>query len=320
MLVGQPGPATTPYAVVTALAVNLEHNIGPGSAQHTAVQGLKLLDRLGCALRGPLNYQGDAVALLHGVLADKLLDIGGKEGALRREYMRFRIVNVTDSLKARLSEVMSMRNKTGKLYLPVLASSQKRRDGWATMLKQYAWRLVEYKMLLLVDLDVLLVETPLRALTLALSHGVTFCAAAEKRIGYTGVRTHLVLLRPSVDMFTLLMGNALSGHWQPYTSTEQDVIESHFPPLVLDDWYAASNPPRGAPTPILNASQLLPRHMHWGFVWMQHRAKFWTHGCPASLEESRQMPAGPGWLNAARYVTFSNNKTLALVTGPSADR
>ena len=50
-------------AVLTALAINNKHTQGPISAIHSKPIGLKLLDRLGCALRGPLNYQGPLIAL-----------------------------------------------------------------------------------------------------------------------------------------------------------------------------------------------------------------------------------------------------------------
>ena len=54
-------------------ALNSKHSQGSASSSHSIDLGLKLLDRLGCTLRGPLNYQGPLVALLHGVNKDDLM-------------------------------------------------------------------------------------------------------------------------------------------------------------------------------------------------------------------------------------------------------
>ena len=207
-------------AVVTALALN--PRAGFLNRKHTLELGAKLLDRLGCTLRGPLNYSGPLVALLHGIASADLLS--GSAGHARLTYMRYQFVNVTDDLRSRFDTVMR-RADDSPLHLPSTVVPQLRTDGWATILKLYAWTLTQFRVVLLVDLDVLLVESPLRALRAALDASVVFHATVEARVprkgpaastgyqdgGYQGVRTHLVLLRPSRSLFAVLMGNALSG-------------------------------------------------------------------------------------------------------------
>ena len=206
------------FAVATAFALNGEKQFNSQSAVHPASLGLRLLDRLGCVLRGPLDYQGPFVAIMHGLTERDVFS--GEMGKLRRQYLRLHVLNVTDDLQRRFRVVMRAHNKSQSLMLPVYVKPQERRDGWATVLKLFAWSLVQYRMLLLVDLDVLLIESPEPALRHAIERRITFHAAREPRVspnprvvsGYTGVRTHLVLLRPSADVYTLLMNNALRGH------------------------------------------------------------------------------------------------------------
>ena len=278
------------YAVATAFALNSKHSQGSASSSHSIDLGLKLLDRLGCTLRGPLNYQGPLVALLHGVNKDDLMS--GSVGSVRRTYMRYQFVNVTDDLYTYFSDVLHQRAPNG-LHLPTKITPQWRRDGWATVLKLFAWRLVEYSMVLLVDLDVLLVETPQPFLERAVTNGVVFHAAVEDRTGanYTGVRTHLVLLRPSMDTFAMLMSNAIRGHWLPYTLTEQDVIETAFPPLVLDDWKRLQQQADAS-----EEESMLPEHEHWGFVWFPQRKGHWSHLCNPNAKP------GNGTLDPSAYV------------------
>jgi hypothetical protein len=61
-----------------------------------------------------------------------------------------------------------------------------------------------------------------------------FQAAASEtaKRGYMGINTHMMLLRPSLDVYALITANAASGHFIPYTRTEQDVLESLLPPSV----------------------------------------------------------------------------------------
>ena len=63
----------------------------------------------------------------------------------------------------------------------------------------------------LVDLDVVLTECPLRALHEALVSGLIFHASKERHVTVDGLRSHLALLRPSREVFALLMNNAIQG-------------------------------------------------------------------------------------------------------------
>ena len=59
------------------------------------------------------------------------------------------------------------------------------------------------------------------------------CSASETaKRGYKGINTHMMLLRPSLDVYALIAANAASGHFIPYTRTEQDVLESLLPVSV----------------------------------------------------------------------------------------
>ena len=86
-------------------------------------------------------------------------------------------------------------------------------------------------MILHTDIDVLFLESPLPALTAAYAHGLLFHAATEEtaKRGYRGLNTHLMLLRPSLDMHALITASAALGHFIPFTRTEQDVLESLLP-------------------------------------------------------------------------------------------
>ena len=79
------------------------------------------------------------------------------------------------------------------------------------------------------------------ALTLAAGHNTTTKTLSSEKAkrSYLGLNTHMMILRPSLDFYALLLANAALGHFVPYTRTEQDVIESAFPPTLATHLRAA---------------------------------------------------------------------------------
>lgn len=122
----------------------------------------------------------------------------------------------------------------GRVPPPAGSSVQQRTDGSLTSVKFHAWRLTQYAVVLHTDVDVLFLESPHAALAAAHLKQLIFQAAASEtaKRGYMGINTHLMLLRPSLDVYALITANAASGHFIPYTRTEQDVLESLLPPSV----------------------------------------------------------------------------------------
>merc|ERR1711879_334760 len=79
------------------------------------------------------------------------------------------------------------------------------------------------------DLDVCFRENP--DLRLAqLSPSVLLKASPERYSRrYWGINSHLMVLKPSRDLFWALLSRAKRGEYIPYTNGEQDVLESVFP-------------------------------------------------------------------------------------------
>ena len=129
------------------------------------------------------------------------------------------------------NETIAFAHRHGRV--PPLAAShvQQRRDGGLTSVKFHAWRLTQYDAILHTDVDVSFLESPRAALEAAHASGLLFQPASREaaKRGYVGINTHMMLLRPSLDMHALITANAASGHFIPYTRTEQDVLEALFP-------------------------------------------------------------------------------------------
>jgi hypothetical protein len=118
---------------------------------------------------------------------------------------------------------------------PAWSHLQARNDGPETSLKFFAWALTRYRLVLHTDADVHFLESPAAALAEAHGRGLLFQAARVERgkRGYLGLNTHMMILRPSLSIFAVLAANAATGHFIPYTRTEQDVIESTLPHVSL---------------------------------------------------------------------------------------
>ena len=223
---------------------------------HKEERGFQLLDRMRCTLRG-LGYRGPLVALLHG------MDHYRHRVASLADW---RVVQVTLDLRELFGKALHDEpgKARGALRLPTNSTAEHRvtrSDGWATVLKLCAWNLTQYRRILLTDLDVDFEESPSRAFQDAARQGISFLATQEvaNRHGYSGLNTHLVLLQPSRAIFMLLWTNAALGHFVPYTHTEQDVVETIFPPLVRTEWPPQPN----------DSGVLLPKHTHAGYFWVE---------------------------------------------------
>ena len=112
---------------------------------------------------------------------------------------------------------------------------QKRRDGTCTAFKLLAWNLTRYRRVLHADADVFFLSDP--APWLHRHRNLQFAAINEylgnktnvaRERGYDGLNTHLMLLTPSRAVVSILLANAVTGNFIPYTNSEQDVVESIF--------------------------------------------------------------------------------------------
>ena len=103
----------------------------------------------------------------------------------------------------------------GRVPPPPYTTVQQRTDGALTSVKFHAWRLTRYALVLHTDLDVLFLESPRRALEAAHAQRLIFQAAFSEtaKRGYMGINTHMMLLRPSLDVYALITANAANGHF-----------------------------------------------------------------------------------------------------------
>lgn len=106
-----------------------------------------------------------------------------------------------------------------------------RKDGWATYLKFWAWRVQDYDLVLVADLDVLFAADPNEGMD-AVPANVIFMTSLEKRGDLDGYDSHLMILRPDQGVYDELVLRAKLGEYVPYTNTDQDVLESLFPPRL----------------------------------------------------------------------------------------
>ena len=110
-----------------------------------------------------------------------------------------------------------------------LNSVQQRQDGLCTALKFFYWNLTEYESITHLDTDVCLKEDIVPWI-LRMEEDDMFFAATRERFdrSYDGLNTHVMFLRPSSRIFTLLQQKSEHGEFVPFTNTEQDVLETVF--------------------------------------------------------------------------------------------
>lgn len=113
------------------------------------------------------------------------------------------------------NRTISYYREKGRVPPPAGSSVQQRTDGAMTSVKFHAWRLTQYAVVLHTDVDVLFLESPEAALEAAHAKQLIFQAAASEtaKRGYMGINTHMMLLRPSLDVYALITANAASGHF-----------------------------------------------------------------------------------------------------------
>ena len=130
------------------------------------------------------------------------------------------------------------------------------------IVKLHAWNLTEYDMLLMSDLDVLFVTSPLPALRRAHAERLIFEASGVEYAtrGYAGFNSHMMLIRPSRDLYAILTANAALGHFVPYTLGDQDVLETMLPLSVGEG--SAGRPFSHVPQ---HGRAIMPCHFHWFF-------------------------------------------------------
>ena len=110
----------------------------------------------------------------------------------------------------------------GRLPPPPYSKVQVRHDAGRTSLKLQAWRLTQYDLVLHTDTDVIFTESPEAMFARAHADGVVFHAQRQwGGRGYWGISSHLMLLRPSAEVASVLASNSARGHFVPYTLGEQ---------------------------------------------------------------------------------------------------
>lgn len=240
-----------------------------------------------------LNYTGPLVVLTHGVPMERL----AQSVALTEQgWLSY---NVTFDLRHRFMHLRGLLPANGTRV------QQERPDGWATMLKLFAWNLTAYRLVLYTDLDVSFSESPERALREADEMDIDFEATPERAArGYNGLNTHLMLLRPSRAVFNMLLANALHGHFMTYTHTEQDVLETAFPPVVTGAWRHIAS---AGPSNIELGSVDLPKHVHAGFYWLNNtRSRVHCHNASKAQAKARAKAERKGLV--ARPADMQENK------------
>lgn len=104
---------------------------------------------------------------------------------------------------------------------------QQRNDFACTSLKLLAWNMTEYDVVLMADTDNVFLADPLDWVH---AHAHHYFVATHEIVsrGYEGINSHLMLLQPSRVLFQILAENARTGGFEPYTNSDQDVIEQVF--------------------------------------------------------------------------------------------
>lgn len=108
---------------------------------------------------------------------------------------------------------------------------QNRKDGNCTSLKLHAFKLIEYAGVIMLDSDACFLEDPRPFIFALVQRNVYFSANAERaQRPYDGFNSHIFFFTPSKLMAQVLIDKARLGDFMPYTNSEQDVLESVFPP------------------------------------------------------------------------------------------
>lgn len=183
------------------------------------------------------NMVSDAAVMIctarhHGSKMPFLMDFANlrDDHVAMLAVLGFQMHNVTDSIgmwqskyKPCYSKAQAIQENRSWKDQPV----QERRDGWATYFKFKAWTYDKYDKILISDTDIIWKDSPDPILA-GLGFDIDFDAFPEKEDrARMGLNTHLMIITPSKDRYEQLVDWASSGHYFPYTNTEQDVLESN---------------------------------------------------------------------------------------------
>lgn len=143
-----------------------------------------------------------------------------------------------------------------ELYHPYYGSdTQNRQDGDMTYYKFPLFNMTEYRQIFFFDADVLWQENPDAIFEKTRNSSlVAFCyedRPQSSQMKY-GFNTHAMIIRPDTKRYQNMLFRADTGHYRPFTNTEQDVIESEYAPTI-DCWGDEGIP-------------MAPSHKH-GFDW-----------------------------------------------------
>lgn len=224
-----PAVATPRTAVVLTLAYKEEDPNGGYNGKHNS-------KRLRCLLNGTISSL--RATGFHG---DILCQVAGFEDATTQfgQYCSSVISLPVPDFDAgpTFDDQLAQRDwmrKRGRVPPPNRTRVQFnwKRSGALTAVKLHAWTLTQYDMVLHTDVDVRFLENPRDSLEAAYAKRLIFQAAHAEvggRMDYVGFNSHLLLLKPSLELHAVLSAAAAQGHFIPYTRTEQDVLESILP-------------------------------------------------------------------------------------------
>ena len=280
------------------------------------------LTELSCRIEGMVGslratgFLGDVVCLAHGLVAEhEVLARVCTERLVAKDLPAYD----AGPNDANTSTTIEFYKRHGRMPPPAEATIQQRDDGAATSLKFLSWTLTRYAMVMHADLDVLFLESPQPALEAAVRQGLVFQAASTergKRGGYDGLNTHMLLLRPSLEIFAILAANAANGHFVPYTRTEQDVLEGILTRSVgLAAGGANASELLRAPGSQLYTSPnvRLPAHLH-----------YFGHGCGSryccgKAPHVMRIPRQACQRSAHRAPALIVSRVLDVIYAPRAD-
>jgi hypothetical protein len=118
--------------------------------------------------------------------------------------------------------------------IPTPESARRARaDGNCTALRLHAWGLASYTYVLLLHADACLLEDPRPFMRRWVETDSYFVAAPERHRlpgGFHGVSARVVWLQTDPVIKRLLLRKAALGDFQPFVHTDQDILDTVFPP------------------------------------------------------------------------------------------
>ena len=110
---------------------------------------------------------------------------------------------------------------------PLANELQDRKDGWCTLLRFHAWRLVEYDAVFSSDVDLCPYTDPVPYLKrFFFSERILLALPERAARGHWGLRGGYLMLRPSLTVARILLDKARFGDFVSFVNGDQDVLET----------------------------------------------------------------------------------------------